>query len=248
MKLNNFYNLGYEIIDDVLSSNDIKILKEKLNLIHKTQKEEFNEEKLKLIGEENLVRFPFLYDSYFLNLIYNPKIQEIIKVILGEYAILSLQNSIIIPPHNSHHQSFYHRDIIYQDFTSSKPLGINLYYCLDEYNKETGGTCFIPKSHKFENFPKTYIEETPQVHAGSLIIFDSMIYHKAGINYSDNFRYGINHMITLPFIKQQIDLPQILGEDYTDDLKLKRLLGYSSKEYKSINHLRNERIKKLLNE
>lgn len=246
INLENFYNLGYEVIDNILSNEEIEILKEKLNSVHKTQKKEFNEEKLKLIGEENIIRFPFLYDSYFLNLIYNSQIQNIVKTILGDYAILSLQNSIIIPPHTSHHQSFYHRDIIHQDFTSSKPLGINIYYCLDNYNEKTGGTCFISSSHKLKKFPEIYTETTPQVRAGSIIIFDSMIYHKAGINNSDEYRYGINHMFTLPFIKQQMDLPQILGEDYTDDIKLRRLLGYNSREYKSIFHFRNERINKLL--
>ena len=53
------------------------------------------------------------------------EVQKIVETILGEYAILNLQNSIIISPHNSHHQSFYHRDIIHQDFTSSKPLIIS---------------------------------------------------------------------------------------------------------------------------
>lgn len=248
MELKNFYTLGYEIIENILSYNDILILKEKLNLIHKIQKNEFEEEKLKIIGEENMIRFPFLYDTHFLDLIYNPQIQHIIKSILGEYAILSLQNSIVIPPNHNHHQSFYHRDIIYQDFTSSKPLSVNIYYCLDDYNETTGGTCFIPNSHNFETFPEIYKEDTPQAPAGSIIIFNSMVYHKAGINNSDEFRYGINNMFTLPFIKQQMDLPQILGENYTTDHNLKKLLGYNSREYKGVNHFRNERIKRIINE
>ena len=155
-----------------------------------------------------------------------------------------MQNSIIVPANQKHHQSFYHRDIIHQDFTSSKPIGINLYFCLDDYSKENGGTCFIPRSHKMEKMPQEYEELSPSVNAGSIILFDSMIYHKAGINNTNQYRYGINHMFTLPFVKQQFNFPLILDGKYSDQYPLNRLLGYHSREYYNVLHFRNERLKR----
>lgn len=245
---NEFNEKGYTILPNVIPNEEIEFLKSKLNTIYNTQKQEFTEGSLEDINEQGMVRCPLLYDEYFVNLFFNENILDIVKKILGKYFILSLQNSIIIPPHQSHHQSFYHRDIIYQDFTTSKPLGINVYYCLDDYNQSTGGTCFIPKSHKFETFPKEFHEITPDVPAGSIIFFDSMLYHKAGVNTTDKFRYGINHMFVLPFIKQQIDLPFSLQGQYSQEPILNRILGYQSKEYKSVLDLRNYRLNKLNNE
>jgi len=244
---------GFTIIDNYLSNDEIIDLKNRIDQVQKKQIDEFGLNNLKLIGEENLVRCPFLYDNFFLNFIINEKGINIIRELLGNYAILSLQNSIVIPPHMKHHQSFYHRDIIYQDFTSSKHLGINFYYCLDDYSDKNGGTCFIPRSHKMENFPEKYIEITPEVKAGSIIIFDSMIYHKAGENKSDNYRYGLNQMYTLPFIKQQFDFSQIidsglLGEEIKENSDTLKILGYRSREFNGVVQYREEKLKRIKNE
>jgi len=241
-----FYEDGYQVFTNVLNKNEILKLKTKIDLIYEQQIKEFGLDNLRIIGETNMVRSPLIYDSEFIQLIQKPLIKLIIEQILGVYAILSLQNSIIVPAHSSHHQSFYHRDIIHQDFTSSRPIGINIYFCLDDYNKESGGTIFLPKSHKMENIPnpatRNLIEASPNAPAGSIILFDSMIYHKAGENKTSEARYGINNMFTLPFVKQQISYPRILGEKYKNDIALERLLGYDSKEYLDVFEFRHRRL------
>jgi ectoine hydroxylase-related dioxygenase (phytanoyl-CoA dioxygenase family) len=240
-----FKEKGFQVFSDFLNEEEINIYKEKINQTYKKQLEEFGEERISAIKENNMVRAPLLYDAEFLKLIKNEKILKIVKDILGEHAILSLQNSIIIPPNQGHHQSFYHRDIIHQDFVSSRPLGINLYFCLDDYNQENGGTCFIAKSHKMDKLPDFFEEVSPNVKAGSVILFDSMIYHKAGINKTNTHRYGINNMFTLPFLKQQINFPYALNGKYSEEYPLNRLLGYHSREFYSVLHFRDERFKRV---
>lgn len=248
INLEEFNRKGYTVVKNILSSADIIILKDKLKKINQIQISEFGLDKIKTINEQGSVRCPLLYDDYFINLIKIPSIIEHIKLILGDYYILSLQNSIIVEPNKIHHQSFYHRDIIYQDFTSSKPLGVNVYFCLDNYSSSNGGTTFIPKSHLMENFPKIYKEETLEAKAGDVIFFNSMVYHKAGNNSSNDFRYGINHMYVLPFIKQQINLPLALNGKYSNEPILNRILGYLSKEYNSVLDFRQTYYNKLINE
>jgi len=247
-KYEEFYNNGFQVIENLLTNDEICLLKIKLNEVYEIQKNEFGFDNLSLINEQEMVRVPFLYDEYFMNLFLKPEIREIVDSTLGKHAILHLQNSIIIPPNQKHHQSFYHRDIIHQDFVSSKPLGINLYFCLDEYSKENGGTCFIPKSHKLDKFPTIddFEEISPTVKAGSVILFDSMIYHKAGTNSTNEYRHGINHMFTLPFIKQQINFPHVLKDKYVDEFPTNRLLGYHSREFYDVLDFRNYRLKRVL--
>jgi ectoine hydroxylase-related dioxygenase (phytanoyl-CoA dioxygenase family) len=242
-----FYENGFQIFDNFLSKKEISYFKLKLNEIYNLQQNEFGFKNLLSINEENMVRAPFLYDESFIKLFSNQDVLKIVYDILGEHCILSLQNSIIISPNQKHHQSFYHRDIIHQDFVSSKPLGINLYFCLNEYSEQNGGTCFIPKSHKYETFPKNNYEEIyPVVREGSIILFDSMIYHKAGSNKSNEFRYGINNMFTLPFIKQQINFPHALKGKYSDQFPINKLLGYNSREFYDVVDFRNHRLKRVL--
>lgn len=246
--LKKFYKKGYIVIENILSDGEIKLLKEKLNVVKDIQHKEFSKDNLKNIGELNMVRCPLFYDSYFLNLITKSQVIDICEKILGKYFILSLQNSIIIPPNQPHHQSFYHRDIIHQDFTSSQPLGINIYYCLDKYTPQNGGTIFLEKSHLSPKFNPELKEICPIVNPGSIILFDSMLYHKAGINKTNNFRYGINNMFTLPFLKQQFDFSYFLKGKYSQDPYLKRVLGYQTQEFKSVKDFRNFRLKKINDE
>tara|TARA_A100001515_G_scaffold69483_3_gene55248 strand:- start:1774 stop:2517 length:744 start_codon:yes stop_codon:yes gene_type:complete len=240
-----FYTKGFQVIPNVLNREQILNYKKLLDDVYDKQLTEFKD--LELIGEQNTVRSPFLYDLSFYELFYSSFTNKIVKDILGEHAILSLQNGILIPANHFHHQAFYHRDLIYQEFTSSRPLSFNLYYCLDDYTLESGGTTFIPFSHKKEKMPIHYNEETPTVKKGSVILFDSMTYHKAGINKTKSSRYGINNMYTLPFIKQQINYPYYLKEK-TKDSKLNRLLGFESREFLSVNNFRQYRLKRKKNE
>lgn len=242
MKYNDFYNKGYQIIEGMIDISSIENYKEKLNEILKLQENEFSKQELELIGEESTIRSPFLSHQVFIELFSNNRTKKIIKDLLGDYAILSLQNGIIVEPNKQHHQSFYHRDIIHQDFVSSKPLSINLYYCLSDYTEKNGSTIFIPRSHKFDKFPDVYEEECVSAKAGDMILFDSMVYHKAGCNKSSLTRYGINHMITLPFIKQQIRYPSVVKEP--NDPYLKRLFGFESLEHLSVKEFRNYRSKR----
>ena len=242
-----FYERGYQVISGVLNEDEILYYKERLNQIYEKQIDECDICTLKDINEENMVRAPFLYDSSFIKLFYSKFANSIVRSILGDYAILSLQNAIIVSPHYKHHQNFFHRDIIHQDFFPSRPIAINLYYCLDDYDKNNGGTIFVPRSHKKEKKDVNFTDyKTPPAKAGSVILFDSMIYHKAGNNTADKFRFGINHMYTLPFVKQQINYPLCLKDETTDPL-LNRILGFESREFLNVKDFRNfrrDRMKK----
>jgi len=64
--------------------------------------------------------------------------------------------------------------------------------------------------------------------AGSAIVFDTMLFHRAGANSSANIRRAVNHLYTTPILKQQYDFPRALGDDANFDPAIARLLGYSS--------------------
>jgi ectoine hydroxylase-related dioxygenase (phytanoyl-CoA dioxygenase family) len=80
--------------------------------------------------------------------------------------------------------------------------------------------------------------------AGSLIVFDSMLFHRAGINRSQAMRRGVNNVFALPFLKQQIVLPALLDGKWSDDPWLRRLLGYESDPPRSPAEYREQRTRK----
>ncbi|MBA3828693.1 MAG: hypothetical protein H0X33_07135 [Taibaiella sp.] len=111
--------LGYCIIENVLSQDELNIAKVKLDDVYTVQTNECSINELESINELYLARLPFVYDAYFLNLITNDVLLDVVKKVLGSYFILHLQNGIINMPQQTHHQNSWHRDLPYQDFISS---------------------------------------------------------------------------------------------------------------------------------
>ncbi len=247
--LENIRLRGYTILTDVIPSEVIEKFKKSLEEVYVNQEREFGKIELGEISELDIVRAPFAYDESFLSLITEPKIHQIIRAILGENYVLQLQNSIINRANVEHHQASWHRDIPYQEYTLSRPISMNAFYCLSPFTKETGGTIFLPYSHKFEKFPSLgFLEENqiqPELNSGDVIIFDSWLYHKAGNNSSKLDRYGINHVFTSPILAQQINLPRLLKGKYSENEQLYELLGYKYERPDSVLEYRKERLQRV---
>jgi ectoine hydroxylase-related dioxygenase (phytanoyl-CoA dioxygenase family) len=193
---------------------------------------------LRSLGEENTARAALAYDHAFLQLALNENVLAICERLLGDYFILNQQNVVVNPPAGKHHQAAYHRDLPYQHFVSSRPLAVSALFCADAFSEASGGTHVIPSSHKFEAFPSDEVvarlERQVEAPAGAWVIFDAMLFHRTGTNVSGLPRRAVNHVWSLPIIKQQIVLPALLPEKFALDAKLSRLLGYESNPPSSV--------------
>jgi len=225
-------NDGFVIIENVLSQEDLKNYRQKIDEVYKIQEKEFGLERLVSIKEKNMCRMPLKYDDYFINIATNKTVLEVAKRFLGDFFILNLQNAIINTPNEEHHQSSWHRDLPYQNYVISNPLSINALFCIDDFTVETGGTIVVPYTHKTEILPSDrYIKKhavTAVAKAGSVIVFDSMLFHKAGYNSSNIIRRAVNHQYQIPLLKQFYDFPKALNGKFSEDKFLAQLLGYTS--------------------
>src|SRR6516162_5718911 len=110
------------------------------------------------------------------------------------------------------------------------PIAINALYCVDDFTKDNGATHLLPASHKQESFPSDAyaLKHSAQItaRAGSFIMMDCMTFHRGGVNNARAKRRAINHIYTIPHIKQLIDIPALLGEEDMD-VYVQELLGYS---------------------
>jgi ectoine hydroxylase-related dioxygenase (phytanoyl-CoA dioxygenase family) len=172
----------------------------------------------------------------------------LVSRLLGDYFVLSQQNSVVLQPMTAHDQSQYHRDLPYQHFVSTQPLAVNALFCVDPFTVESGATLVIPGSHKYEPFPSAQtirrLERTTVAPEGSFIVLDAMVFHRSGANRGMAPRRAINHVFVLPFIRQQIDLPAALGGRYANDPMLRRLLGYDVQTPASVAQWRAQRTPK----
>lgn len=243
------YN-GFSIVEGVLDSALLEKLRISIDEMYKSQEESFGKDSLDKIKELDMLRSPLLYDDLFLDLAKNNLVNSVVKKILGEWYVLNLQNSIINRPNKKHHQTSWHRDIPYFDRIAHHPFAINALYAIDPFTVETGATYVLPFSHKQPLIPSDQFLAKHKIPAianpGSVILFDSMLFHCAGYNSSNITRRAVNHLYSLPLIKQQYDFSESIEyarSKQFDEFTLK-LLGYYSKTPKDDKEWRLQRMKK----
>jgi ectoine hydroxylase-related dioxygenase (phytanoyl-CoA dioxygenase family) len=104
----------------------------------------------------------------------------------------------------------------------------------------------IPGSHRVERFPSPEVADSLAVSIdadpGSFVVFDAMLFHRAGSNRSGRIRRGVNNVFSVPIISQQISLPLALNGRHRDDPALSQLLGYESAPAASILEWRTRRL------
>lgn len=228
------YN-GYTILEDIFSVEEMQKAAVCLDkIMHEQVLEIGGEINLRKANDNDIVRCPLAYNSLFLSFSTNKIILELMRRILGENFILLMQNGIINKYDSDQYQVRWHRDLLYQHWTSTKIICLNFLICIDKFFKDGGCTWAIPGSHLHEMFPSNeFIHKHAipiEANVGSIIVMDAMCYHRAGVNNTEGFiRRALNHVVGAPILAQQIDIPRFIyskGQDYSKDVFLSKYLGY----------------------
>jgi ectoine hydroxylase-related dioxygenase (phytanoyl-CoA dioxygenase family) len=201
-------------------------------------------DRLQRAGESGVVRFPLKFHDDFSILLGNPQVFDCISQFVSPFAICHLMNAILLKPADNTQmsasplfQSTFHRD--FPRYTGHVPLSLNSFYCLTDFSETNGSTQFKLGSHR-QNRPdiSSVVSETVSVGAaaGSVIFFDSTIWHAGGTNLTSSVRAGVNVQWTHHWIKQQIDLVRYLGiekcKQFTPEIQ--RRLGVESRVVTSL--------------
>ena len=240
---------GYSVFPLLFGATSMASWRLKIDQVYAIQEEEFGREALAAIHELDLCRAPLLYDFSFIELASHPTVMKVARRVLGDWIILHLQNGIINRPAVKHHQASWHRDLPHQNWVISKPLALSAIVAIDDFSSETGGTRLLPFSHKTEKMPSEQYTAANAIDveapAGSVIMFDSMLFHQAGSNRSRNVRRAVNHVYTVPILKQQYDFAQSLAGRAEMTPELAQFLGCTSQVPATDRAWRKARAKRL---
>jgi ectoine hydroxylase-related dioxygenase (phytanoyl-CoA dioxygenase family) len=149
----------------------------------------------------------------------------------GNYIINSLGGAINTRGRTSYAQRI-HRDI--RSFSGDMPLLLNTLVMIDAFIPENGATYMCSGSHKHAEKPS---EDAFRAHAeqavgpiGSVLVFNSNVWHSGGANQTDKPRRSVTPMFSRPFLKQQFDYPRALGYDRQGLSEYARqVLGYNAR-------------------
>jgi ectoine hydroxylase-related dioxygenase (phytanoyl-CoA dioxygenase family) len=238
---------GFAAVPGAIDAAEVAALNREMDEIYARQCEEVGgEDQLIAMHDADIARCLLAYSDAYMALAVHPQLIAIARALLGDNIVLLMQNGVINRPDRAQFQANWHRDLNYQHWVCSRPLAISALVCLEDFSPETGGTAFLPGSHKFERFPADALVSrfavTPVLPAGSMILFDSMIFHRAGVNRSGRMRRAVNHVLGAPILAQQVDIPAMLDRPAPADPWLAGYLGYRWNPKGDVSQWRRQRI------
>jgi ectoine hydroxylase-related dioxygenase (phytanoyl-CoA dioxygenase family) len=150
----------------------------------------------------------------------------------GKFILNSFGGNILLA--GKSYANNIHRDI--RSFSGNLPLMLNMMVMLDDFTAENGATYLMGGSHV--SWPEKPPEEIFYKQAeraigpaGSIVLFNSNLWHAAGENKTNRPRRLLTPMFSKPFMKQQCDYPRIVGYEKGENLsELRRqLVGFNSR-------------------
>jgi ectoine hydroxylase-related dioxygenase (phytanoyl-CoA dioxygenase family) len=122
-------------------------------------------------------------DPVFESLATHPIVLGYVREVLGWPARIStLSGNVNLPGSKA---CVLHADQIWApEPWPAYPLGVNFGWCLDDFTPEKGSTRIVPGSHRLNRLPRPGEQDLEfvslQAPAGSLIIFESRLWHQTG--------------------------------------------------------------------
>jgi ectoine hydroxylase-related dioxygenase (phytanoyl-CoA dioxygenase family) len=180
-------------------------------------------------------------DNAFVDLAEHPIALHMVKHILGWPALLGNISANITYPGGG--EMFMHAD---QSFIPepwpTQIQGCNCCWAIDDFTDEVGATRIVPYSHRLHRGPtddEQAVDTIPlEADAGTLIVFESRIWHRTGVNKSAHKnRAAVFGWYTKPIYRTQENWflsldPQVLK--YASETML-TLLGYKAQGFGLVN-------------
>jgi len=243
LALEEIERIGFTMLENVVSGPLLARMRDALDHILMVQTASFGgEARVAAIGDAATARALLEADPIFLELLRLPRLETLVETLLGQAALVMQQNGIVMPGEGGDHvQQSWHRDLPYQSWVATKPLALGALLALDAFTEESGATLFIPGSHRHSTFPSgRFVDrwQTPALaSAGSIIVFDAMVFHRGGVNRSPRPRRAVNTLFGIPLLAQQITFTGKPGMD----AKIRRRLGLDYVPAESVDAWRERR-------
>src|SRR5262249_26669761 len=152
---------------------------------------EVGEERLTRAGELGVMRLPMKFDAHFFKFLELPEVLAVVDRTVSETAILHLQNGFILPSFPKSEMPSVFQNRFHMDFPrvlNGYLASVNMFFAIDAFTEANGGTLIVPGTHQKATPPTQEFLSAAAVPvecpAGSMLVFDSTLWHAAGLNVS----------------------------------------------------------------
>jgi ectoine hydroxylase-related dioxygenase (phytanoyl-CoA dioxygenase family) len=233
---------GCAVVEGVLSEEILPRTRDAMYGVQTRIRDEVGQERLERAGEIGVLRLMLKFDPVFLELLEIPEVLQVVDATVSDTAILHVQNGLLLPSFEGGtpqvFQTRFHRD--FPRILNGYLMSINTFFAIDEFTSTNGATFFAPGTHQKEGRPADWFLATHSVSAecpaGSMLVFDSTIWHAAGDNTSGKDRLALNQQFTRSYVKPQIDYVRALGDEAVEAQRhrTQQLLGWYTRVVTSL--------------
>lgn len=166
-------------------------------------------------------------------------LDTVIKTYFSGNYILNSYGGVINQRDMTAYVHHVHRDIRFS--SDSKRFMLNVLVMLDDFTLENGATHLLSYSQTEAEKPsqQDFIARADRATGkrGSILFFDSRLWHATGRNKTDQPRRALTLTFTSPFFKQQLDYPRLIGCSKMADLTpfLRQVIGFNARVPASLN-------------
>lgn len=131
-----------------------------------------------------------------------------------------------------------HRDIRFG--SEDRRFMLNALVMLDDFTVDNGATWLLSRSQAITEQPddeRFYAQASRATgKRGSLLLFDSRLWHAGGHNVTDTPRRALTLTFTSPFFKPQLDYPRLLGYENLErhGTWLRQVIGFNARVPESL--------------
>ena len=172
-----------------------------------------------------------VYDELFWNVPLQPEILQLAEAILDPELLLSSLCTLTLGP--GQEEQPLHEDTQQLPLPRPRaPIAVNAMWALSDFTEANGATRVVPGSHKYDSAPPyggTAATVAVTMPAGSVMLFDSALWHKGGANTTQERRYALSCYYCAGWMRQQenlqLGIPQETAARFPR--RLQELCGYS---------------------
>jgi ectoine hydroxylase-related dioxygenase (phytanoyl-CoA dioxygenase family) len=172
-------------------------------------------------------------DNFALKFLERMYCDQEMQAFFGGNYIVNAFGGVMNSKNNRPYVQNIHRDV--RSFMGDEKFMVQMMVLLDDFTSENGATYMLSGSHLIAAKPNDnyFYEKADRAIAkkGSIVLFDSNLWHAAGKNNTDGNRRVLTISFTKPQFKQQFDYPRSLGYEFGESLNddLRQILGYKSR-------------------
>lgn len=221
---------GYTVLERVVAPqlvDDLKAAVERIERENSLTTAKTSFEGYKTLRVNNLLT----YDKVFWEVPLHEAVLPVVEAVLDKECLLSSLCSLVLGP-GQEAQPIHEDTQLIPLPRPHIPITINAIWALSDFTATNGATRIVPGSHKYDHAPdygKDYDTVMATMPAGSVMLFDSALWHGGGANESDARRFAFSCAYCWGWMRQQENLQLGIPRDIAERFprRLQELCGYS---------------------